>query len=79
MTTTATYTKLHDGSWGVRVAGHARAGARIQVRRRDGSTRDETVARVIWHDATTSICSSMAPYTTCAPSTTTPRSCIGCR
>lgn len=45
---TATYTKLRDGSWGIRVAGSARAGATITVHKKSGETRSETVARVLW-------------------------------
>lgn len=54
----ATYTKLRDGSWGIRVSlGAVRAGASFLVRKASGETKTETVSRVIWHDATTSICS----------------------
>lgn len=47
-TMTATYTKLRDGSWGVRAAGKVVAGQTITVAKRDGSTKTETVDRVLW-------------------------------
>ena len=42
-----TYTKLRDGSWGVRGTGLV-AGARTSVIKRDGSSKTETVGRVLW-------------------------------
>lgn len=45
---TATYTKLKDGTWGVRVNGTVAAGERITVSKRDGSSKTETVAKVLW-------------------------------
>jgi hypothetical protein len=66
MSTTATYTQLRDGSWGVRAPGRAVVGQSIIVRKRDGSTKTETVKAVLWsgNDAksgqTISLC-SIAP------------------
>ena len=46
-TSTITYTKLRDGSWGLR--GHGlTAGATVRVTKRDGSSKTETVGRVLW-------------------------------
>lgn len=54
---TATYTKLRDGSWGIRVqSGAIKMGAQVIVRKKSGEAKTETVCQVIWHDATTSIC-----------------------
>lgn len=43
----ATYTKLKDGSWGLRGAGLT-AGARVTVTTKAGVTKTETVGRVLW-------------------------------
>lgn len=43
MATQTTYTKLRDGSWGLRIAGAAQPGARVSV-----ATKTETVGRVLW-------------------------------
>jgi hypothetical protein len=44
----ATWTKLRDGSWGIRVAGPARQGESFEVRSKDGRISLATVARVVW-------------------------------
>jgi hypothetical protein len=45
----ASYTKLRDGSWGLRVVGASpHAGATVVVRTRAGATKTETVGRVLW-------------------------------
>lgn len=44
-----TYTKLKDGSWGVRVAGPAPSpGALVTVTKKDGSTKGERIRAVLW-------------------------------
>lgn len=45
-----TYTKLKDGSWGVRATGgqHLTAGATVTVAKRDGTTKTETIKAVLW-------------------------------
>lgn len=46
-TTPTTYTKLRNGSWGLR--GHdLAAGAQVVVSKRDGSTKTEVVGRILW-------------------------------
>lgn len=45
--TTATYTKLRDGSWGIRGA-RLTAGASVTVTKRDGTAKVETVGRILW-------------------------------
>lgn len=74
---TATYTKLRDGSWGIRVAsGNIKMGAAVLVRKQSGETKTETVRQVIWHDANTSICSierAAAPRTNFSSRTSTER------
>jgi hypothetical protein len=45
---TTTYTKLRDGSWGLRSTESIAAGARIAVAKKSGETKIETVGRVVW-------------------------------
>lgn len=53
----ATYTKLRDGSWGIKVQGSAKAGQAITVTKRDGGTKTETVEKVVWSGEGVAICS----------------------
>lgn len=43
-----TYTKLRSGEWGVRVDGKASAGTSVTIVKRDGGTKTEIIARVLW-------------------------------
>jgi hypothetical protein len=43
-----TYTKLKNGSWGVRAAGKVNDGASLTVAKKDGSTKIEHVEKVLW-------------------------------
>lgn len=52
-----TYSKLHDGSWGVRVQGVAKNGDVVVVQKRNGQSTRETVDRVIWAGSGVSLCS----------------------
>jgi hypothetical protein len=73
-----TYSKLRDGSWGVRVAGPAKAGAAVTVTKKSGETKTETIGRVLWTDGKVSLCTivsstasrrsdrSAHPWTGCA-------------
>ena len=45
---TATYTKLNNGDWGIRVSGDITTGASVTVTKRDGSTKTEIVGKVVW-------------------------------
>lgn len=46
----ATYTKLTDGTWGVRVDGSVPdVGQSVNVVKRDGGVQMETVTAVLWH------------------------------
>ncbi len=56
-TTTATYTKLNDGSWGIRVSGPVKVGDFLTVSKRDGSAKQETVKAVLWTKDSVSLCS----------------------
>lgn len=53
---TATYTKLKSGAWGVRVNGSVTAGTTVTVTKKDGSTKVETVAKVIFSGDGVSLC-----------------------
>lgn len=53
---TATYTKLRSGEWGIRVQGQPSAGDVIQVAKRDGSVKTETVAKIVWRGDGIAIC-----------------------
>lgn len=52
-----TYTKLRSGSWGVRSTERLSAGQRVTVTKKDGTTKVETIDRVIWTDGTVSLAS----------------------
>ena len=43
-----TYTKLQSGGWGIRSTVALTAGQAVTVEKRDGSTKTETVERVVW-------------------------------
>lgn len=45
---TNSYTKLQDGSWGVRVVGTVNPGTTVKVQTKAGSTKTEVVSRVLW-------------------------------
>lgn len=50
-----TYGKLKDGTWGLRVEGTSvSAGASVVVRKKDGSTKTEVVASIVWQGTTRS-------------------------
>ena len=79
----ATYTKLKDGSWGVRAAGKLAAGATITVTKKDGSTKTETVKSVLWTGPdsktreTISLC-SIAQQQGGGSSSRQPGTCVNC-
>ncbi len=43
----ATYCRLEDGSWGLRVEGNPIVGSSVVVRKKDGTKASETVGRVL--------------------------------
>lgn len=56
--TRATYVKLQDGNWGIRVKGGAPApGAQIRVMKKMGTVKVETVDRVVWRGDGVALCS----------------------
>jgi len=65
--TKITYTKLRDGSWGLR-GPSLTAGVTVAVSKKDGSQKHETVGRVIWQGdgvclATIDSCRDSSPRT----------------
>lgn len=52
----ATFTKLRDGTWGLRVPGIAREGQSIRVKKKGGEVKTETVGRVLWKGDGISLC-----------------------
>lgn len=63
--TTVTYTRLRSGAWGVRgpaallTSPAAGVMARVDVTRRDGTTKSEAVVEVVWTDGITTIAAIM--------------------
>lgn len=46
----ATYTKLKDETWGVRVTGkEVKSGDIVSVTKRNGDSNNEVIDRVLWH------------------------------
>ncbi len=43
-----TYTKLRDGSWGVRSTEKLASGQKVVVAKKSGETKTETVGKVLW-------------------------------
>ena len=65
-TTTATYTRLRTGAWGVRGT-DLTAGAEVTITKRDGTTSDVTIDTIVWTDGTTSIATIIPTgFHTCA-------------
>lgn len=52
----ATYTKLRDGSWGVRVEGKTAVGQTVTVMKKSGETKQETISRVLWTGEGIALC-----------------------
>ena len=54
---TASYIKLKDESWGVRVQGTARPGQTITVNKKSGESKTETIKSVVWRGNGVTLCS----------------------
>jgi len=48
--TTATFTKLNDGSWGLRVKGVAHHGDYVVVTKKNGESTMKQIKTVLWAD-----------------------------
>lgn len=46
----ATYTKLKSGDWGIKIVGGGalREGVQVQVRKKSGDLKYETIAKILW-------------------------------
>lgn len=44
-----TYTKLKDGSWGIRSTEAIRDGQAVRVMKKDGTVKDETIEKIVWN------------------------------
>jgi len=44
----ASYTKLRDGSWGLRIQGSAQKGQSVIVTKKSGETKTEIVGKILW-------------------------------
>jgi hypothetical protein len=55
-----TYTKLRDGTWGLKVTEPVSPGQVITVTTKSGESRKETVIRTIWTGPTHSVCTFAA-------------------
>jgi len=74
--TTATFTKLKTGNWGIRATAKVAVGDRVQVRKKDGSVKTETVAKIVWTDGSSVwLCAIGAPE---AKSSPRPRRFVPC-
>lgn len=57
----ATWTKLRDGSWGIKgPKTEIAAGARVQVQKKDGEIQTVTIAKVVWSGDDVAIASIVA-------------------
>ena len=52
----ATFTKLRDGSWGLRVNGSATLGDVVTVTKRSGERVQATVGRIVWSKGGVTLC-----------------------
>jgi hypothetical protein len=53
----ASYARLNDGNWGVRVKGQVNPGDRLSVCMRSGRAKAEVVDRVLWRGDNVALCS----------------------
>ena len=78
----ATYMKLKNGDWGIRVEGPVQIGQQVTVTTKAGMTKTETVAAVLWSSGGVSLCSIQAKPQASGPRYQRgPRTCktCGCR
>lgn len=62
----ASYTKLKSGEWGVRIEGTAQQGQQVIVKKKDGTTKTETVTQIVWSGNGITLCAigqTKAAYT----------------
>src|SRR4051812_33021727 len=54
--TQATFSRLRHGDWGLRVTGKCQAGMRVTVTKRDGSSSQIIIGRVLWEGDDYTLC-----------------------
>lgn len=62
----ASYTKLKSGEWGVRIEGTAQQGQQVIVKKKDGTTKTETITQIVWSGNGITLCAigqTKAAYT----------------
>lgn len=52
----ASFTKLKSGDWGIYVDGTAKEGQTVNVSKKDGTTQECVVAKVLWKGKGKSLC-----------------------
>lgn len=52
----ATYTRLRNGEWGVKVQGMVHVGQNVVVKKRNGDMKNVRILKVLWTNGETSIC-----------------------
>lgn len=52
----ATYSKLRNGNWGVRVSGKAAVGDVVTARRRDNTTQRVRITHIVWSGNDVTLC-----------------------
>lgn len=52
----ASWTKLQDGSWGIRCEQAVAVGDSVMVERRDGQQKRETIDSVVWTNGSVWVC-----------------------
>lgn len=74
-----TYTKLKDGSWGVRINAGAtvKSGQSVMVIKKDGSSKVETIKTVLWTGDGVSLC-SIAQTAKNGSQAARPGTCVSC-
>lgn len=81
--TYATYTKLRNGSWGIKGSG-LKPGREVTVRKRNGELHEVTVGRIVWRGDGVMIASIEEPSTRHQRGYRRPRAeirngfCMGC-
>ena len=74
----ASWCKLRDGSWGVKVDGTATVGQSIKVAKNSGETQDVTIQRIVFSGNGVSLCAVSLPNGTGAQSSGPRKKCWEC-
>ena len=74
----ATYTKLRSGDWGIRVQGTVKTGDIVNVAKKSGESKAETVAKVLWTGNGVSLCAIRQSSYSCGSYARRRGGCRGC-